>query len=39
MMVARISAESEARLGQRMRLVLDSSKIRLFDAETEKAIL
>jgi multiple sugar transport system ATP-binding protein len=39
LMVARISAESEARLGQRMRLVLDASKIRLFDAETEKAIL
>ena len=39
LMVARVSAESEARLGQRMRLVLDSSKIRLFDSETEKAIL
>jgi multiple sugar transport system ATP-binding protein len=37
-MVARISAESEAREGHKMRLVLDSSKIHLFDPNTEEAI-
>jgi hypothetical protein len=38
-LVARISVESDARLGRKMRLALDSTKIRLFDIETEKAIL
>jgi multiple sugar transport system ATP-binding protein len=37
-MVARISAESEAHEGQKMRLVIDSSKIQLFDPNTEEAI-
>ena len=39
LMVARVPAESQARQGQKMRLVIDSTKIRLFDAETEQAIL
>jgi multiple sugar transport system ATP-binding protein len=39
LLVARISVESDARLGRKMRLALDSTKIRLFDIETEKAIL
>jgi multiple sugar transport system ATP-binding protein len=39
MMVARVSAASEARIGHRMKLVLDATKIRLFDAESEQAIL
>jgi len=39
LMVARISAESRARMGHEMRLVIDSSKVRLFDAETEQAIV
>jgi multiple sugar transport system ATP-binding protein len=38
MMVARVAAESTAKEGQRMRLVIDSSKVQLFDPETEKAI-
>ena len=38
LMVARVSAESEAREGEKMRLVLDSTKIPLFDLETEQAI-
>jgi multiple sugar transport system ATP-binding protein len=38
LMVARVSAESEAREGEKMRLVVDSSKIHLFDLETEQAI-
>jgi multiple sugar transport system ATP-binding protein len=38
LMVARISAESRAREGQKMRLVLDSSKIHLFDPQNEEAI-
>ena len=38
MMVARVSAESTAKEGQEMRLVIDSSKIQLFDPESEKAI-
>jgi multiple sugar transport system ATP-binding protein len=37
-MVARVSAESTAREGEKMRLVIDSSKIHLFDLETEEAI-
>ncbi len=39
LLVARISVESDARLGRKMRLALDATKIRLFDIETEKAIL
>ena len=39
MMTARISAASQAKLGQKMKLVIDSSKIRIFDPETEQAIL
>jgi multiple sugar transport system ATP-binding protein len=38
LMVARVSAESEAREGEQMRLVIDSTKIHLFDLETEEAI-
>jgi multiple sugar transport system ATP-binding protein len=38
LMVARISAESTAREGEKMRLVIDSSKIHLFDLESEEAI-
>ena len=39
LMVARVSAESPAHRAEKMRLVIDSSKIRLFDPETEQAIL
>jgi multiple sugar transport system ATP-binding protein len=39
LMVARISAESTAKEGTEMRLVIDSTKIRLFDPESEEAIL
>src|ERR671917_1213588 len=39
LMVARVSPESTAREGETMRLVIDSSKIRLFDPESEQAIL
>ena len=39
LMVARVSVESTARLGEKMRLGLDASKIRLFDPYTEEAIL
>ena len=39
MMVARVSAASQARRGEKMRMVLDASKVRLFDPETELAIL
>ena len=39
LMVARVSAESHARLGDAMRLAIDSTKIRLFDPETEEAII
>ncbi len=38
MMVARVSAESAAKEGQQMRLVIDSSKVKLFDPESEAAI-
>jgi multiple sugar transport system ATP-binding protein len=38
MMVARVAAESTAKEGQQMRLVIDSSKVQLFDPETEQAI-
>lgn len=39
MLVARISAASTARIGHGSRLVIDTSKVRLFDAQTEQAIL
>jgi multiple sugar transport system ATP-binding protein len=39
LMVARVSAESTARLRENMRLVIDASKIKLFDPETEKALI
>ena len=39
LMVARVAAESEARMGEKMLLTMDASKIRLFDPETEQAIL
>ena len=38
-MVARVAPESSAREGQKIRLVVDSTKIRIFDPETEQAIL
>jgi len=38
MMVARVAAESAAKEGQQMRLVIDASKVQLFDPESEKAI-
>jgi multiple sugar transport system ATP-binding protein len=38
LMVARVSPESEAREGGQIRLVIDPSKIHLFDQETEEAI-
>jgi multiple sugar transport system ATP-binding protein len=39
LMVARVAPESTAREGETMRLVVDSSKIRLFDPESEQAML
>jgi multiple sugar transport system ATP-binding protein len=39
LMVARVAPESTAREGETMRLVVDPSKIRVFDLETEQAIL
>jgi multiple sugar transport system ATP-binding protein len=39
MMVARIAAESGARQGKKVQLALDADQIRLFDLETEEAIL
>lgn len=39
MMVARVSAASRAQRGEKMRLAIDASKVRLFDAESEQAIL
>jgi multiple sugar transport system ATP-binding protein len=39
LMVARVAPESPADEGQTIRLVVDSSKIRIFDPETEQAIL
>ena len=39
LMVARVAPESTAREGQTMRLVVDSTKIRIFDPETEQAVL
>jgi multiple sugar transport system ATP-binding protein len=38
MMVARVAAESTAKEGEKMRLVIDPSKVHLFDPESEKAI-
>ncbi|CAN5606011.1 ABC transporter ATP-binding protein [soil metagenome] len=38
MMVARVAAESTAKEGHQMRLVIDGSKVQLFDPESEKAI-
>jgi multiple sugar transport system ATP-binding protein len=39
LLVARVSPESEARRGHPVRLVVDSSKVHLFDPETEESIL
>ena len=39
MMVARIAPESEAGEGKKVQLALDAEQIRLFDPETEEAIL
>jgi len=39
MMVARVSAESAAKEGQQMRLVIDTSKVKLFDPETEETLV
>jgi multiple sugar transport system ATP-binding protein len=39
LMVARVAPESTAREGQTIRLTVDSTKIRIFDPETEQAIL
>ncbi|AHY47053.1 ABC-type sugar transport systems ATPase component [Rubrobacter radiotolerans] len=39
MLVARVSAASQAHIGQKSQLVIDTSKVRLFDAESEEAIL
>jgi multiple sugar transport system ATP-binding protein len=38
MMVARVSAESEATKGGSLRLRIEAGKVRLFDPETERAI-
>ena len=39
MMVARIAAESGAKEGKKVQLAMDPDQIRLFDLETEEAIL
>jgi multiple sugar transport system ATP-binding protein len=39
LMVARVNAESTAKIRENMRLVIDASKIKLFDPETEKALI
>jgi multiple sugar transport system ATP-binding protein len=39
LLVARVSPESKARRGHTVRLAVDSSKVHLFDPETEEAIL
>jgi multiple sugar transport system ATP-binding protein len=39
LLVARVSPGSEARRGHTVRLVVDSSKVHLFDPETEETIL
>ena len=38
LMVARVAAESNAKEGEKRRVVIDGSKVQLFDPETEKAI-
>ncbi len=39
LMVARVSAESQARIDHTLKLAVDASKIMLFDPDTEQAIL
>ena len=39
LLVARVSPESEAREGETVKLIVDGSKVHLFDPETEEAIL
>lgn len=39
MMVARVSAESGVRHGERLTLAIEPGKIRLFDPDTEKAVI
>ncbi len=39
MMVGRVSAESGARLGERIRLTIDGSRVRLFDPRDESALI
>ncbi|MGI8540349.1 MAG: ABC transporter ATP-binding protein, partial [Rubrobacteraceae bacterium] len=39
LMVARVAAESQARRGTGLRLAIDSTKVRLFDPESEESIL
>jgi multiple sugar transport system ATP-binding protein len=39
LLVARIAPETGAQEGKQTRLLIDASKIHLFDPETEKAIL
>jgi multiple sugar transport system ATP-binding protein len=39
MMVARVSVESAARRGEKMRLAVDASRIQLFDPDTEKNLV
>ena len=38
-MVARVAPETQARVGDTVRLAIDASKVHLFDPETEEAIL
>mgnify|MGYP001137572242 CR=1 FL=1 len=38
LMVARVAAESNAKEGQKRRVVIDASQVQLFDPESEKAI-
>ncbi|MGF1473877.1 MAG: hypothetical protein ACFB50_19320, partial [Rubrobacteraceae bacterium] len=39
LLVARIAAESDARQGKKVQLALDADQIRLFDPESEEALL
>lgn len=39
MYVSRISASEELEAGQEMEFVFDTSKVHLFDTETEKVVL
>lgn len=39
LMVARVPAGSQVRLGEKMPIVLDPGKVKLFDPESEEAIL